>query len=171
MRGPIALVAFLGVLGAAGLALAQKADHSYWPEINGVFRKARDGQSRTYTGTRRNDELLGHHGSDRLYGKNGSDVLWGDWDPSGQPATQRDYISSGESTDFIYASHGYNTILGGAGNDAISAHYGRGTIDCGRGRDIYHVPRSRRSAYKVRNCEKVDRRTESQRGGGLKPLP
>ena len=39
------------------------------------------------------------------------------------------------------------------------------------GRDIYHVPISLKKAYRFVNCEKVDRRTESDRGGGLKPLP
>jgi Ca2+-binding RTX toxin-like protein len=145
------------------------ADHKEWPKINGRFRKAKN-SSRTFKGTAKNDELLGHHGSDRLYGKEGSDVLWGDWQGPGQPLSQRDYISGGGGSDFIYASHGHNTILGGAGNDAISAHYGRGTIDCGPGRDIYHVPKSLKKAYKVKNCEKVDRRSEKQRGGGLKPL-
>lgn len=171
-------VALAGLLGVVPLALAQSrgtpctgcADHAEWPTINGHVRKAKNGQSKTYTGTRRNDELLGHHGSDNLFGKDGSDVLWGDWQGPGQPESQRDSISGGAGSDFIYASHGHNRILGGSGNDAISAHYGRGTIDCGPGRDIYHVPKSLRKAYKVRNCEKVDRRSERQRGGGLKPL-
>jgi Ca2+-binding RTX toxin-like protein len=172
------LLALLTALGLLGLALTPIADadhikghsctgcasHKEWPRINGIIRKAK-GKSRTYKGTRRNDELL-----DRLMGKAGSDVLWGDWQGPGQPTSQRDYISGADGTDFIYASHGYNTILGGAGNDAISAHYGRGTIDCGPGRDIYHVPKSLKKAYKVKNCEKVDRRSEKQRGGGLKPL-
>ena len=57
----------------------------------------------------------------------------------------------------------------GAGNDVISIHYGRGTLDCGPGRDVYHVARTRKAKYKIRNCEKVDYRPESQRGA-LKPL-
>jgi Ca2+-binding RTX toxin-like protein len=172
----LVLAAALGLLSLAPLALANHAgsctgcaDHKEWPRINGIIRKAHD-VSKTYTGTRRNDELLGHHGSDHLYGKAGSDVLWGDWQGPGQPTSQKDTISGGDGTDFIYASHGINHIDGGAGNDAISAHYGRGTIDCGPGRDIYHVPKSLKGAYKVRNCEKVDRRSEKQRGGGLEPL-
>jgi hypothetical protein len=50
-------------------------------------------------------------------------------------------------------------------------HFGRGFVDCGPGRDIYHVPKSRKHGYRFRNCEKVDYRSEGQRGGGLKPLP
>ena len=38
-------------------------------------------------------------------------------------------------------------------------------------RDIYHVPKTRKGKWKVKSCEKVDRRSERQRGGGLKPLP
>jgi len=50
-------------------------------------------------------------------------------------------------------------------------HFGRGFVDCGPGRDIYHVAKSRKHGYRFRNCEKVDYRSEAQRGGGLKPLP
>ncbi len=70
----------------------------------------------------------------------------------------------------VYGSHRRNVIYAGAGSDAISVHYGRGLLDCGPGRDIYHVARSRKRRYKFRNCEKLDYRTEQQRGGGLKPL-
>ena len=148
------------------------ASHEEWPRISGKFKKATGGHSRRYIGGPRNDELLGHHGSDVLSGRDGSDVLWGDHDPNGQPSSQHDLIQGGAGNDFIYGSHGYNAVKGGAGNDAISVHYGRGVVDCGPGRDIYHVPKSRKRGYKFRNCEKVDYRSERQRGGhGLKPLP
>ena len=168
----VALLAPIGLASAShipGRPCSDCASHKHWPTITGVIRKARD-RARTFTGTRRADELLGHHGSDRLYGKGGSDVLWGDWQASGQPAGQRDHISGGAGNDFIYGSHGRNVIEGGPGNDAISVHYGRGTVDCGPGRDIYHVARSRKRLYRFKNCEKVDYRSERQRGGGLKPL-
>ncbi len=146
------------------------ASHKHWPTIRGVIKKAKGGKSKVYKGTAKSDELLGHHGNDFLSGRGGSDVLWGDWQGPGNLESQRDTILGGDGSDFIYASHGYNKISGGPGNDAISAHYGRGTIDCGPGRDIYHVPKTRKGKYKVKNCEKVDRRSERQRGGGLKPL-
>ncbi|HVL97490.1 MAG TPA: calcium-binding protein [Solirubrobacteraceae bacterium] len=145
------------------------ASHAQWPSIDGVYHKAKH-QSATFVGSERSDQLLGHHGSDVLRGRGGSDVLWGDWQGTGQPTTQRDRIYGGGGTDFIYGSHGRNVIYAGAGNDAISVHYGRGFVDCGPGRDIYHVARTRRRGYKFRNCEKVDYRSERQRGGGLKPL-
>jgi Ca2+-binding RTX toxin-like protein len=152
-----------------GQACSGCASHAEWPRINGVIRKAH-GAGRTYRGTSRNDELLGHHGSDTLRGRGGTDVLWGDWDPAGQPGGQTDRIYGGGGTDFIYGSHGRNLVSGGSGNDAISVHYGHGRVDCGPGRDVVHVPRSLRGKYKLRRCEKVDRRSERQRGGGLKPL-
>jgi Ca2+-binding RTX toxin-like protein len=145
------------------------SDHKYWPSIDGITKRAQAGGVR-YLGTARADELLGHHGSDTLRGRDGSDVLWGDWDPKGQPGTQKDVIYGGAGTDFIYGSHGSNTIFAGAGNDVISVHYGRGLVDCGPGRDIYHVARSRKKGYKFRNCEKVEYRPESVRGGPMKPL-
>lgn len=171
----IALPVTLCVAAAAGAShvpgggCSDCADHKYWPKIDGIFKKAGSGAV-TYTGTARSDELLGHHGSDTLSGGAANDILWGDWDPKGQPASQKDVIDGGDGTDFIYGSHGRNTIRAGAGNDVISVHYGRGSVDCGPGRDIYHVARSRRKGYKFRNCEKVDYRPEAVRGGPMKPL-
>ncbi len=170
----------LGTLASAAPAAADHipgrpcgncASHDHWPTIRGVIKKAHF-RSVTFHGGRRSDELLGHHGSDRLYGRGRSDVLWGDWQGgASQPTSQRDRIYGGRGNDFIYGSHGRNVIYGGSGNDAISVHFGRGYVDCGPGRDIYHVARSRKRRYKFRNCEKVDYRSEAQRGGGLKPLP
>jgi Ca2+-binding RTX toxin-like protein len=144
--------------------------HAHWPSIHGIIAKARF-QPAMMIGTERSDELLGHHASDFLHGKRGSDVLWGDWQGgSDQPTDQRDEIHGGGGRDFIYGSHGRNVIYGGHGNDAISVHFGRGRVDCGPGRDIYHVAKSRRRGYRFTSCERVDYRSESQRGGGLKPL-
>ncbi|MGH2941959.1 MAG: calcium-binding protein [Solirubrobacteraceae bacterium] len=171
-------IALLGALCPAAVAAASHipgggctdcASHKYWPTIDGVIKKAKE-RSVTYRGTSRSDELLGHHGSDVLRGGGAPDVLWGDWDPRGQPASQRDVIYGAAGSDFIYGSHGHNTIYAGVGNDVISVHYGRGIVDCGPGRDIYHVARSRRRKYRFRNCEKVDYRPEQVRGGPLKPL-
>jgi len=178
----ILALAALSVLAVAVPAMADHipgrpcsncASHEYWPTIHGRLAKANNGQAATFHGTRRSDELLGHHGSDNLYGRGRSDVLWGDWQGGAdQPTNQRDRIYGGGGNDFIYGSHGRNVIYGGPGNDAISVHFGRGFVDCGPGRDIYHVAKSRRKAYEFRNCEKVDYRPEVKRGGhGLKPLP
>lgn len=151
---------------------AKCADHDGWPKMTSDdVQKAAEFRGTTLRGKPNNsDELLGWHGSDRLYGHNRADVLWGDHVGTGQPTSQRDRIHGGAGNDFIYSSRGRNTIDAGSGNDAIKIRYGRGVLDCGPGRDIYNVPRSRKSRWKIRNCEKVDYRTEAQRGGGLKPL-
>jgi len=147
------------------------ASHAHWPTINGLIVKA-NRKPAMLIGTRRRDELLGHHASDYIHGKRGSDVLWGDWEGgSDQPTNQRDEIHGGGGRDFIYGSHGRNVVYGGPGNDAISVHFGRGYVNCGAGRDIVHVPNTRRHRYRLKGCERVDPRTEAQRGGGLKPLP
>jgi Ca2+-binding RTX toxin-like protein len=173
--GALVLLALLSIIPAASASVAGPcsgcASHKEWPNVNGVLKKKGGGGSAHYTGTKRSDELLGHHGSDVLSGRAGSDILWGDWDPAGQPESQNDLIYGGAGNDFIYGSHGRNVINAGAGNDAISVHYGRGLVDCGPGRDIYHVAKSIRKGYRFVNCEKVDYRSERQRGGGLRPLP
>jgi Ca2+-binding RTX toxin-like protein len=171
----IALPAFGGVALAdhiPGIPCPTCASHAHWPkvDIENVKRADKEGTG-NLDGTDANDQLMGHHGSDRLRGYGGSDILWGDFDPNGQPASQVDRIQGGDGEDFIYGSHGRNVIRGGAGNDAISVHYGRGRVDCGPGNDIYHVARTRKHRYEFRNCEKVEYRTEKQRGGGLEPLP
>ena len=175
---PLSLLALVAVATTAlahhipGRPCNGCASHEYWPTVHGRIVKAENGRSATFHGTRRTDELLGHHGSDRLYGRGRSDILWGDWQGGNQPTCQRDRIYGGGGDDFIYGSHGRNVIFAGPGNDAISVHYGRGYVDCGPGRDIYHVAKSRKRNYRFRNCEKADYRSESQRGGhGLKPLP
>ena len=167
-------VAMLGIVATAianhipGQPCSGCASHANWPRIDGKIRKANH-RPRRLRGTRRSDQLMGHHGSDVLLGRGSSDVLWADWDGVGQPTSQSDVVYGGDGNDFIYGSHGHNEIHAGPGNDAISVHYGRGLVDCGPGRDIYHVARTRRRAYRFRNCEKVDYRPESQRGG-LRPL-
>ena len=174
----ILVVAALGTLATIATASADHipgrpcsncASHAFWPTIHGKLKKAHN-RGRTFHGTRRSDELLGHHGSDVLSGRGRSDILWGDHDPAGQPTSQQDLIYGGSGDDFIYGSHGRNVIHAGTGNDAISVHYGRGLVDCGPGRDIYHVARSRRKRYRFVHCEKADYRSERRRGGGLRPL-
>ena len=155
-----------------GLPCPTCASHDHWPRIDIENAKRTDQEGTpTLIGTAVSDQLLGPHPADVLRGRGASDILWGDFDPDNQPASQVDRIFGGPGNDFIYGSHGRNVIRGGRGNDAISVHYGRGVVNCGPGRDIYHVARSRKHRYRFKNCEKVEYRTESQRGGGLRPLP
>ncbi len=64
-------------------------------------------------------------------------------------------LRGGDGNDFLYPSHGHNTLLGGPGNDRIIAYYGSGTIDCGPGTNDYAQTRWQSSAYKVKNCETI----------------
>jgi Ca2+-binding RTX toxin-like protein len=105
------------------------------------------------------NELLGGHGNDTLYAGPFGDVLWGDYKPSGQPTTQRDVIVGGAGRDFIYASHGSNTITAGAGNDWIKAHFGRGSIDCGPGNDLLYISRRAQRSYRITGCETISHKT------------
>jgi hypothetical protein len=125
-----------------------------WPKISGILWQVVDNGGRAKLGGPDNDELLGHHGSDHLSGAGGNDILWGDWDPRNNSTRQRDYISGGSGNDWLYPSHGHNTVRGGPGTDYVYAYYGRGTIDCGPGRDTARV-RIGTGQYRVRNCETI----------------
>src|SRR3954452_1871743 len=104
-----ALVAFAASTAVAvanhlpGHPCSNCVSHKQWPTIDGRFRKANHGHGRHFKGTRRSDELLGHHGSDTLHGKGGSDVLWGDWQGgSTRPTSQQDRLHRGGRQGFIY---------------------------------------------------------------------
>lgn len=128
--------------------------HVGWPTVDGVLLIQRSPfVDATFYGTDRSDELLGHHASDHLYGLGRADILWGDYDPDGNGPNQHDYIYGGSGADWIYASHGTNTIVAGPGNDRVRAHFGKGTVDCGSGWDRVHYAQTRRYLWKIRNCE------------------
>jgi Ca2+-binding RTX toxin-like protein len=105
------------------------------------------------------NELLGGHGDDTIFAGPWGDVLWGDYKPSGQPTTQRDRIYGGAGRDFIYASHGWNTIDAGGGPDWLKAHFGHGIIDCGGGQDVLYVSRKAQKRYDIRGCETISHKT------------
>jgi len=109
--------------------------------------------------TGRHHELLGGHGDDQIFAGPNGDVLWGDYKPSGQPGTQRDLLVGGAGRDFIYASHGTNTIQAGRGNDWIKAHFGRGSIDRGPGDDLLFVSRRAQKHYRIHGCERISHRS------------
>jgi Ca2+-binding RTX toxin-like protein len=133
-----------------------KVSHKGWPRLTGVyFNVVVPGRNahHSFTGTKYNDELLGYDGHDHLVGAGGSDILWGDSRAVPQnPASQDDVLVGGGGKDFIYTSHGHNTVRGGRGNDRVYAHWGHGVIDCGPGDDwvgINHYP----VTYELRHCE------------------
>ena len=129
-----------------------KVSHRHWPRITGVFLTFPSFGGGRLIGAERADELLGHHRSDRISGRGSRDVIWGDWDAVGNSTRQRDHLSGGPGSDFIYTSHGRNTVFGGSGNDFIWASHGHGTIDCGPGIDKVRV-RKHGSRYRLRHCE------------------
>lgn len=137
----------------AGGAGTGNVSHVGWPAITGILWKVTGGGDHQHVGGKRNDELLGHHGSDKISGGNGNDVIWGDWDPVNNTTHQSDVLKGGRGNDWIYSSHGRNRITGGPGNDYVWAFYGRGTIDCGPGNDTLRVRLSGRYTY--RNCERI----------------
>jgi hypothetical protein len=105
------------------------------------------------------NKLLGGHGNDVITAGHRGDVIWGDYKPSGQPESQVDRLNGGAGRDFIYASHGHNTIAAGRGNDYVKAHFGRGAVDCGGGRDVLYISRRARPGYRIRGCERISHRT------------
>lgn len=148
----------------------EKVSHKGWPAVTGVLWKVLDAANHRKVGGADNDELLGHHGSDVVVGQSGNDILWGDWDPHANTTRQVDVLSGGAGNDWLYPSHGRNTVLGGPGRDYIWAFYGHGVIDCGPGRDMVRVRMN--GAYRLRGCEIVNHFCafgSNGRGGCLKP--
>jgi Ca2+-binding RTX toxin-like protein len=133
------------------------ADASY--SCDGLHKNRSCAHSSGVIARRGHNELLGGHGNDTIFAGPQGDVLWGDYKPSGQPSTQVDRLSGGNSRDFIYASHGTNIIRAGGGNDWVKAHYGRGIIDCGGGTDILYVSRRAQKSYKITHCETISHKT------------
>lgn len=111
------------------------------------------------TTTPGHNELLGGHGNDTLFAGPWGDVLWADYKPSHQPSTQVDRVFGGPGRDFIYASHGTNTIDAGPGDDYVKAHFGRGSIDCGPGNDVLFISRRAQRHFTIVNCERISHRT------------
>jgi Ca2+-binding RTX toxin-like protein len=136
-----------------------KASHAGWPHVPGNrLHFAKPGGSHL-VGTHKSDELLGQGGSDTLDGNGGSDILWGDQKSGPQPTSQHDRINGGDGDDFIYTSHGFNTVDAGAGNDQVHAHYGVGSIDCGPGIDLLFVSHKSEKNYEITGCERVTYRS------------
>jgi Ca2+-binding RTX toxin-like protein len=151
--------AVLLALSTTAAVAPAKTSHDGWPTIDGILYINHDDANVTRHGTERSDELLGGHRNDQLYGEAAADVIWGDQKPSGQSDAQFDHLYGGDGDDFIYASHGRNTIDAGAGNDFIKAHYGRGKIDCGAGKDVLYVSHKAQKKYKITHCETISHKS------------
>jgi len=151
------------VLSAAVLAPATvtaKTSHAGWPKIDGLLKINHDSADATYTGVPdKHNELLGGHGDDTLNAGDAGDVLWGDYNPSGQPTGQTDVINGGAGKDFIYASHGRNTISTGGGADQVHVHYGHGSITCASPAATIFISHRNKRNYKLRGCRKISYKT------------
>ena len=146
-------------LGASGLATVTQGNtsHAGWPPIQHL-EEHRFNQSGTLRGLPHvHNELLGGNGNDTIWAGEAGDVIWGDFQPSGQPESQQDYLHGGAGNDFIYASHGHNVIWTGAGNDQVALVYGHGAVFCnGPGLKtlvVRYLPENRH--YRLIGCKHV----------------
>jgi RTX calcium-binding nonapeptide repeat (4 copies) len=153
-RSAFVLILAGALLAVAAVAVA-KTSHAGWPHVPVKRVKFAKPGGSTFHGTHLSDELLGGNGSDTLYGEGDSDVLWGDQHPGPQSPHQHDRIFGGDGKDFIYTSHGFNTIDAGDGDDRIHAHFGQGSIDCGPGTDTVFVSHKSEKHYKITGCETI----------------
>jgi Ca2+-binding RTX toxin-like protein len=108
------------------------ASHAGWPPDNCLkMDKGSYGLNHTLVGLKNvHNWLLGGYGNDTIYGGEAGDVIWGDYQPSGQSESERDYLHGGAGNDWIYSSHGFNEIWTGAGDDHLLLVYGHGVIHC-----------------------------------------
>jgi hypothetical protein len=123
------------VIASRPRAVVAMADHEGWPQDECLkMDKGPSGLSHTLVGLEHvHNWLLGGYGNDTIYAGDAGDVIWGDYQPAGQPESQRDYIHGGAGEDWIYSSHGYNEIWTGAGNDHLALVYGHGVVFCDGG--------------------------------------
>jgi hypothetical protein len=146
---------------AAVQVAAANTSHAGWPQIDGdlIMHKLDESGPITAYRTNRHNELLGGHGNDVITAGNAGDVLWGDYKPSGQPTTQVDVLQGGAGNDFIYASHGRNTIDTGGGNDVVHAHFGYGSITCHSPGTIVYLSHRSRPGYQLHGCRRISYKT------------
>jgi RTX calcium-binding nonapeptide repeat (4 copies) len=117
---------------AARRAHLAMASHAGWPADECLkMDKGSDGVSHTLVGLKNvHNWLLGGYGNDTVYGGEAGDVIWGDYQPSGQSESERDYLHGGNGNDWIYSSHGFNEIWTGGGDDHLLLVYGHGVVHC-----------------------------------------
>ncbi len=113
-------------------ARVSEASHAGWPPDECLkMDKGSYGASHTLVGLKNvHNWLLGGYGNDTIYGGEAGDVIWGDYQPSGQSESERDYLHAGNGNDWIYSSHGFNEIWTGGGDDHLLLVYGHGVIHC-----------------------------------------
>jgi hypothetical protein len=148
-------------LALPAIAIASTS-HAGWPPVARQDKQInKDNVSpNTFTGHPGvHNELLGGHGDDTLIAADKGDILWGDYHPSGNTTKQHDTIKGGPGKDFIYASHGYNTISTGGGLDQVHAHYGSGKITCSNPKATVFLSHKSRPHYHLHNCPRISYKT------------
>ena len=154
------ILALAPLAACTAAAATASTSHDGWPTINGDLKMHKRDQSGVLRGKRgRHNELLGGHGNDTIIAGDAGDVMWGDYKPSGQPTTQVDHLYGGPGRDFIYASHGWNTIVTGGGADVVHAHFGRGVIRCSSAAAIVFISHRSRPRYRLQGCRHISYRT------------
>ncbi len=71
------------------------ADRSY--SCDGLHKNRSCAHSSGVVARRGHNELLGGHGNDTIFAGPQGDVIWGDYKPSGQPSSQVDRLTGGNS--------------------------------------------------------------------------
>jgi Tol biopolymer transport system component len=123
----------------------------------GVRRVVGNARANRLVGNAGRDALIGGGGNDTLLGNGGNDTLNG--------GTGNDRLLGGAGNDLSLPGPGTDSALAGAGNDVVNAVDGqRDTIDCGPGRDTATAD----PADRVRNCERVVRRSPARRSSGTR---
>jgi hypothetical protein len=101
------------------------------------------------------NELLGGDGSNIIHAGPNGDVIWGDFEPTGDPTTQVNYLYGGPGNDIIYAAHGASYIWTGGGSDIVHATWGYGAIHCQSATVDVDISHSARHRYKLFGCHDI----------------
>jgi hypothetical protein len=99
--------------------------------------------------------LLGGDGNNTIHAGPDGDVIWGDFEPSGDPTTQVNYLYGGPGNDIIYAAHGASYIWTGGGRDLVHATWGRGAIHCQSPTVTVDISHHARPHYKLYGCKHI----------------
>ena len=144
---------------AASRARTAMADHTGWPSLGCLkMDKGTYGMAHKLAGVAGvHNFLLGGYGNDAIYAGRDGDVIWGDYQPSGQHTTERDWLHGGPGSDWIYSSHGHDVIWTGAGDDHVALDYGWGTVHCnGSGlKTLVMRPLKRNRHWRLIGCRHI----------------
>jgi 2',3'-cyclic-nucleotide 2'-phosphodiesterase (5'-nucleotidase family) len=94
-------------------------------------------EGRTFTGTKKSDEIIGTDGDDNVDAGRGRDTVEaGAGDDAVDAGSGRDEVSGGPGNDNILGGNGRDTLSGGNGNDFVDGGAGRDVLFGGDGNDV-----------------------------------